>query len=260
MADITAADVKALRDATGLGMMDCKKALTEANGNIPEAIETLKKKGLAKAEKKADREANEGRVDICDGDHGAAMVLVSCETDFCARNDIFKDMVAAVAQLVAAAPAGDVEASDEITAPVQECLAKIGENMKYSRGLKIEAPRIGKYLHHNNKVGVLVGVEGDIDDAYLTGICQPTAFSDPMGLSRDDVPADLVETERRIASDSDAVKGKPEQIVEKIVEGKISKFLAANALIEQAYVKDETRKVKDILGSATITAFARFSV
>jgi len=260
MAEITAADVKALRDATGLGMMECKKALTEAGGDSELALENLKKQGLAKAEKKASRETKHGLVAICDGDGGAAMVEVVCESDFTSRNEEFQGMVAAVAKLAAAAPAGEVETTDEIAALVQECLAKISENMKFSRGVKIVAPKIGRYIHHDNMTGVLIGVEGEIDEETLTGVCQHIAFTDPIGITTDDIPADLVEAERKLAADSDAVKGKPEQIVEKIVEGKVRKFLAENALLEQAYVRDEDRKVGEILGTATITAFARFKV
>ena len=260
MAEITAADVKALREKTGQGMMECKKALTEAGGDIEVAVEVLRKKGLVAAEKKAGRATKEGLVAICDAEGGAAMVEVVCETDFCARNDAFKEMIAEVAKLALAAGDGAVEASDEMTALVQDCFAKIGENMKYGRGVKITAPKVGKYIHHNGKVGVLVGIEGDIDEETLTGLCMHIAFADPMGLTKDDIPADVVEKEKAVATEQAAESGKPPQIVEKIVAGKLNKFLAANALLEQPFVRDDKKKVKDILGGATVTTFARFAV
>jgi len=260
MPEITATNVKALREKTGQGMMECKKALTEAGGDIEIAVEILRKKGLVTAEKKAGRATSEGLVAIHETDGAAAMVEVVCETDFCARNDAFRGMIAEVAKLALAADDGPVEATDEMAALVQACFAKIGENMKYRRGVKITAPTVGRYIHHDHKTAVLVGIEGEIDDATLTGVCQHIAFADPMGVTTDDIPADVVEREKRLASEEAAESGKPPQIVEKIVEGKLRKFLAGNALLEQPYVRDEDRKVKDVLGAARITAFARFRV
>jgi len=260
MAEITASMVKALRDASGQGMMECKKALAEAGGDLDAAMDLLRKKGLAKAEKKAGREAKEGLVAVADGDDGAAMVEVLCETDFCARNDEFKAMVQQVAGLAAACPAGPVEASDKITGAVQACFNKIGENMRYSRGIKISAPAVGRYVHHNSKVGVLVGVEGEIDAETLDGLCMHIAFTDPMAISIDDIPAEAVERERRLAAEQAAETGKPPQVVEKIVEGKVRKFLSDNALLDQPFVRDESKKVSEVLGAAKVTAFARFAI
>ena len=262
MAQITAAMVKVLREGTGQGMMECKKALTEAGGDVEEAQLILRKKGLATAEKKANRETSEGLVAIEAAEDGrsAAMVLVRCETDFCARNDVFKQAIADVAKMAAGAADGAVEATEEITATVQAAFDKIGENMSYGRGVKLSAPRVGTYLHHNNKVGVLVGIEGDIDDETLADLCMHIAFTKPMGLTKDDIPAELVEKEKEVAKAQAIESGKPEEIAEKMVAGKVNKFLAANALVEQPFVRDEKKKIKDILGGATIKAFAMFDV
>jgi elongation factor Ts len=262
MAEITATSVKALREDTGLGMMECKKALTETHGDIAAAKDLLRKKGLTTAEKKAGRTTSEGLVVIKVNPQRteAAMVEVRCETDFCSRNDEFKKMVDDVAGMVFAAPAGKVEASDAITACVQATLAKIGENMGYTQGVKIAAPRIGSYVHHNGKVGVVVGIEGELDDETLSGICMHVAFADPLAITTDQVPADLVAKEKEIAIGQAMASGKPKDIAEKMVTGKLRKYLEANALLEQPFVRDDSKKVKEILGAAKITAFARFAV
>lgn len=260
MAEISASMVKALRDASGQGMMECKKALTEAGGDMDAAMDILRKKGLAKAEKKADREAKEGLVAIADDAAGAAMVEVLCETDFCARNDEFKAMVQQVAHLAAGCPDGPVEATEQITHAVQACFNKIGENMRFGRGVKISAPTVGRYVHHNSKVGVLVGVEGEIDAEVLDGLCMHVAFTDPMAISSDQIPAEEMERERRLASEQAAETGKPPQVVEKIVEGKVRKFLSDNSLLDQPFVRDESKKVSEVLGAAKVTAFARFAI
>lgn len=262
MAEITAAMVKALRDATGLGMMDCKNALEETGGDAEAAQQMLRKKGLATAEKKAGRTTSEGLIAVHRSDDGkeGTMIEVRCETDFCARNDQFKQMVAALVELAAAQGVGPVEATGEMQQQLQDTLAKIGENMSYARGVKISGDKVGAYLHHNGKVGVLVGIKGEIDDEVLNDLCMHIAFSDPMGISVDDVPSDIVERERDIAREQAIASGKPAEIAEKMVAGKVNKFLAANALLEQPFVKDEKQKVKQILGGAEIMHFARYAV
>jgi len=262
MADITAAAVKALRDETGQGMMECKKALQASGGDVEAARDFLRKRGLVTAERKSDRTTAEGLVAICANDerNSAAMVEIQCETDFCARNEVFRTMVASVAALAAQADDGPIPPTEQINQALRDALAKIGENMRYARGFKISAPRVGTYLHHNNKVGVLVGIDGEVDDETLAGLCMHIAFSDPMGISTDDIPTKALEKEKQIAAEQAIESGKPEDIAEKIVAGKVKKFLAANALLEQPFVRDETKKVKEILGSATVTVFARFAV
>lgn len=262
MVEITAALVKALREETRLGMMACKKALQEVKGDIEAAKLLLRRKGLTTAEKKAGRATGEGLVTISiNSDRtAAAMVEVCCETDFCARNDDFRTMVGSLADIARQAADGKVEPTDAMKEALQATLMKIGENTNYTRGVKITAPRVGTYVHHNGKVGVLVGVEGEISEEMLTDLCMHVAFADPTGITKDDIPAELIERERSIAMQQATDSGKPENIVEKIVAGKINKFLAARALLEQPFVRDDKKKVKDILGSARVTAFARFAV
>ncbi|MCK4601292.1 MAG: translation elongation factor Ts [Phycisphaerae bacterium] len=262
MAEITAAMVKALRDETSQGMMECKKALTEAGGDVEAAKDILRKKGLATAEKKAARTTSEGFIGIAaaDDNAAAAMVEVRCETDFCARNDVFRDTVVAVAKLALEGGDGPVAATEAIGETVQQALSKIGENMSYSRGIKISAGRVGAYLHHNGKVGVLLGVNGELSDETLNDLCMHIAFTDPIGITGEDIPAELVEKEKAFAKTQAVESGKPEDIAEKMVAGKVKKFLAANAFLEQPFVRDDKKKVKDVLGSAKVTAFARFAV
>jgi elongation factor Ts len=262
MAEITAASVKALREQTGQGMMECKKALREADGDLEAAKDILRKKGLATAEKKAGRATTEGLVAIeASGDGtAAAMVEIQCETDFCARNEVFRAMVRQVARLAADQPAGPVEATDDIAQAVRQALAQIQENITYARGVKVTAPKVGTYVHHNGKVGVIVGVEGDLPDQTLADLCMHVAFHDPMGITPENVPAELVDKERQFALEQAAESGKPKEIAEKIVTGKLRKFLAANALLEQPFVRDDKKKVKEVLGGARVTAFARYAV
>ena len=262
MAEITAATVKALREETQQGMMECKKALEEAKGDVEAAKDILRKKGLATAAKKADRATKEGAivVKISPDNKSATMVAVACETDFCSRNDEFRSMAQKVADLAAASPAGPVAASPAITEVVQACFAKIGENMSYSQGVKVAAARVAGYVHHNGKVGVVLAVDGEVSDESLKDICMHIAFTNPMGITKDDIPGDLVEKEKAFARQEALDSGKPAGISEKMVIGKIGKFLATNALLEQPFVKDEKKKVKDILGGATVKAFARFAI
>ena len=188
------------------------------------------------------------------------MVDIRCETDFCARNDVFKAMVASVADMAMAGPDGDIEPTDAIKQAVQSALSKVGENMSYCRGTKITAQRIGTYLHHNGKVGVIAGVDGEVSDETLSDLCMHIAFADPVGISTDDVPAEIVEKERRFATQQAIDSGKPPEIAEKIVTGKMKKFLSERALLEQPFVRDDKKQVKEILANAKVKAFARFAV
>jgi elongation factor Ts len=260
MAEITTAMVKALREETNQGMMECKKALTETNGDVEAAKDLLRKKGLVKAGEKATRATKEGMIGMKTLDGSAVMVEARCESDFCARNDVFQAMVGKLVELAVAAPAGAIEATPEMQAAVQQAFAKIGENMSYARGVKIVAPRIGAYLHHNKKVGVLVGLEGEVAEQTLSDLCMHIAFTDPVAIRPEDVPAEMVEKERAFAREEAAASGKPAEIVAKMVDGKVRKFLAASALLEQPFVRDEKQKVGQVIGKAKVVAFARFAV
>jgi elongation factor Ts len=262
MAEISAATVKALREETGQGMMECKKALQEAAGDIEAAKDILRRKGLATAEKKAGRATKEGLVAVSANPDrtSAAMAEVQCETDFCARNELFRKMAQSLAEMAAKGADGEVQATDAMKAAVQDAIGKIRENVSYARGIRISAPRVGTYVHHNGKVGVIVGVAGDIDDQTLADLCMHIAFADPIGISKDDIPAHLVEKETQFARQQAIDSGKPPEIAEKMVMGKVNKYLAANALLEQPFVRDDKKKVKDILRGARVTTFARYAV
>jgi elongation factor Ts len=265
MAEVTAAMVKELRDDTGLGMMDCKKALDEANGDIQAAKDALRAKGLTTAEKKAGRATKEGLVaiKIAPDKSAASMVEIQCETDFCARNEEFQKMVHILADQAYEKPAGKVESDENMTDALQQTLAKIGENMQYSKGVKVEAAKVGSYLHHNSKVGVIAGVDKAVDDEILSDLCMHIAFSDPMGITPDDIPAELVAKEKDIAKQQAIESGKPAEIAEKMVEGKMRKFLEERALMEQLIAREDKygkKKVKEVLGDAKVVDFARFAV
>jgi len=261
MAEITAAMVKALREETGLGMMDCKKALAETGGDASAAKDLLRKKGLATAERKSGRATGEVRVAVHVGPDrtGASMVQVLCETDFCSRNEVFRAMVQELADMAFQASVGPVAASPAMTQRLQDALAKIGENMRYSRGVNLAGPRVGAYVHHNGKVGVLVAVEGTISDELLADLCMHIAFANPIGITAEDVPADLVAKEKEIALAQAMETGKPREIAEKIVTGKVRKFLETQTLLDQPFVRDDKKKVRDVLGGANVKAFARFA-
>jgi len=262
MTEITAGMVKALREETGLGMMDCKKALEEAHGDLGAAKDILRKKGLATSETKAGRATSEGLVaiNVSADRRSAAMVEVRCETDFCARNEEFRRMVADLAVLAASQDAGKVPATEAMSRRLQEARAKTGENMLYARGAKIDAPVIGTYVHFNGKVGVVVGLDKPVSDEVLSDLCMHVAFANPMGISPADISPDLLAKETEIAKAQAEQSGKPPNIIEKMVKGKVAKFVESNSLMEQIFVKDDKKKVKDILGGAKVTAFARFAV
>jgi len=260
MAEITAAMVKALRDETAQGMMACKKALVEADGDLQAAKDLLRARGLVKAENKAVRAASEGLIEIITDEASATMIEVSCETDFCARNDVFKATVAAVAKLAAAAEPGEIAATEAITSTVQGAFEKIGENMSYVRGVKLTGEKVGTYKHHNSKVGAVVAIEGQLDPAVLGELCMHVAFHAPMGIDESDIPAETIEHEKAVAKAQAVEQGKPEAIAEKMVVGKVRKFIQQNCLLSQPFVKDEDRTVREVLGGAKVLAFTRYQV
>ncbi len=276
-------DVAELRARTSAGMMDCKKALEEAGGEMDRAVDILRKKGIAKAEKRAGRSASEGIVVAelaADGSAGA-MVEISCETDFVARNEGFQQFARELGQQVAAeagdgVSAGDIEArpyrgdpSKTVADHVKEVAGKTGEAITIRRWARFTAKNgvVGHYLHHNGKVGVLVEVAGATGDAALTlarDIALHVSFADPIGINPADVPSELVDRERRIAEEQVAQEGKPENIRGKIIEGKLKKFVAERTLLEQAFVRDDKTTVGALVKKAgpgvTVTRFARFVV
>lgn len=293
MAGITAALVKELRDKTGAGMMDCKKALSETDGDIEAAIDWLRTKGLSKAAKKADRVASDGLVGVAVAANGKGMtgaaVEVNSETDFVARNELFMNAVREIAGLAIPA-AGDVEtiksskmaSGETVSEALTNLVAKIGENMTLRRAVTIEANPgvVATYVHNAagenlGKIGVLVGLKSDGDQEKLGEVGRKLAMhvaagSPAVALSIDvsDLDQAEVEKERTLLADQARESGKPEAIIEKMVEGRIRKFYEEVVLMKQVFVMDPDNTVeqflknaeKDVGGSITITGFVRMAL
>ena len=270
---ITAALVKELREKTGAGMMDCKKVLTETDGNMEKAMELLRERGIAKAAKKSDRVAAEGLVECYISEDGkiGSVVEVNAETDFVAKNEEFRAFVADVAKQVVEKNPKDVEEllAQESTAvagkTVQEVLvdkiATIGENMNVRRFARFETTdgMIEKYIHGDGKIAVLVNMTGG-DETLAKDICMQIAAAKPEFIDRDSVPADRVEKEKEILKAQTMNEGKPEAIAEKIVMGRLGKFYGEICLVEQDFVKDPNMMVSKLLEEkgAKVVEFARF--
>ncbi|EEP73963.1 translation elongation factor Ts [Micromonospora sp. ATCC 39149] len=272
MSNFTAADVKKLRDLTGAGMMDSKKALTEAEGDFDKAIEILRVKGAKDVGKRAGRTAANGLV----AHSGKALLELNCETDFVAKNDAF---IALAQQLVEHGEASGATSAEELLASsidgkpvadlIQEQSAKIGEKLVLNRFAKLDG-NVAVYLHRKSQdlppaVGVLVEYAGKTDeagDADARGVAMQIAAMRPKYLTRDEVPADVVESERRIAEQTAREENKPEAALPKIVEGRVNAFFKDYVLIEQASVADNKKTVKQVLAEAGIevTRFLRFEV
>jgi elongation factor Ts len=262
MAAITAAMVKDLRERTGLGMMDCKKALTEADGDAELAIENLRKSSGMKAAKKAGNTAAEGTIGIKIEGGVAIMVEVNCQTDFAARDENFLKFVGTVTDAVFAAKETDVEKlmDGDLEKTREELVQKIGENVSVRRAVVYEGD-VSSYVHTNGKIGVLVHREGG-DDELGKDIAMHVAAANPQVVSPDDVSEEVIAKEKDIYVAQAADSGKPPEIVEKMVGGRIRKFLAEISLIEQQFVKDPDQKVSGLLKSAgaSISGFTRFEV
>jgi elongation factor Ts len=268
---ITAEAVKALRERTGAGMMECKKALVETHGDLDAAAELMRKAGLAKADKKAGRVAAEGAIVVerAADDRSAVIAEVNSETDFVARQDDFQGFAAAVAKTALAAGSDSLEAvlalPLEDGATVEETrrgmVARIGENISVRRVARLSAPtRVGTYVH-GGRIGVVVGLEGG-DEAVAHDLAMHIAASNPQYATPDQVPAEQVEKEREILSAQAAQEGKPADIVAKMVEGRIRKYLAEICLVGQPFVKDPDTTVEKLLkaAGAKVTGFVRFEV
>ena len=275
----TAKDVKELREMTGCGMMDCKKALTEADGDKDKAVEILREKGLATAAKKAGRIASEGIVlDYVDGNVGV-IVEVNAETDFVAKNEQFTDFVKAVAKTVAVKNPADVEelktmqiegGSQTVGEELTEKIAKIGENMNIRRFARYEGT-VASYIHGGGRIGVLVNFDTDCADKegfaqFAKDIAMQVAAAGAQYLDRDAVPAEVVEKEKEILSIQAKNEGKPEKIIETMVMGRINKFYKEVCLLDQEFIKDGDLSVQKYIdntakalgGSIKVVAYTRF--
>ncbi|OED38318.1 translation elongation factor Ts [Chromatiales bacterium (ex Bugula neritina AB1)] len=269
---ITAAMVKELRERTGAGMMECKKALVEAGGEMETAVEQMRISGLAKADKKSSRTAAEGviAVEISDDGKSVAMAEVNCETDFVAKGDAFMEFAQAVCKAVLTDNPADVEAlgasspqGDQTLEQIRhELVAKLGENIQVRRFLthQVSDGKVGVY-QHGEKIGVVTEVAGG-SDSLPRDIAMHIAASRPVCLSEAEVPAELLEKEKQILVAEAAESGKPEEIIEKMVQGRLRKYLAEITLLGQAYVKDPDQTVEKLLKSNDASArfFARYEV
>jgi elongation factor Ts len=257
----TAKDVMALRQRTGLGMMDCKKALTATNGDIKAAEEWLREKLKGKMDKRTERATGQGRIGVAVDGSRAAVVEVLTETDFTARNENFVAMVEDVARSALDLPPGPITASPEITKRIDDVRITTGENANFSRGERLDGGTFGCYVHHDGKRACLIQVEGDADAGLLKGICQHIVFHDPMAISESEVSAETMERIRTEAIAEAVANGKPEQIAQKISEGKVRKYLQENTLLNQKFVLDESKMVQEVLPQGTsIRRFIRYTI
>lgn len=265
--NITAQMVKELRDKTGAGMMDAKKALVEVDGDMDKAAEVLRQKGIASADKKMGRIAAEGRVESFISAEGGALIEVNCETDFVAKNDAFKTLVSNLAKHVFELKPASVEAFLASTCPdcgkkiedaLKEKIASIGEKITVRR-FKIYEGAVASYIH-NGKIGVLL--QADKNDAeLLNDICLHIASSAPKFVSRDEIPQEVIDEETRIEMGKEDLLKKPENIRAKIVEGRVNKIMAERCLLEQPFVKDPNQTIAQLIeGKLTVKAFTRYEL
>ncbi|MGB0908359.1 MAG: translation elongation factor Ts [Maricaulaceae bacterium] len=264
MAQITAALVKELRDKTAAGMMDCKKALNETGGDLEAAIDWLRTKGIAKADKKSGRVAAEGLVALAQGGKTAALVEVNSETDFVSRNEEFQATVASIAELAlgnantAELAAAKMAGGETVTEHMTALVAKIGENMNMRRmeRLQVENGTVAGYMHNAvsgnmGKIGVLVALESTADEAKLTElgkkIAMHVAATNPLALNVEDLDASVVDKERQMLADEARESGKPEAIIDKMVEGRMTKFFKESVLMTQIFVMDGERSIEAVI-------------
>jgi len=271
-ATITAADINKLRQATGAGMLDCRKALTESNGDFEAAIDWLRKQGQKVAAKRSDREAKEGVIlakTTADNKTGI-IVCISCETDFVSKN---ADFVAFAQSIADAAIANNVKSAEELNSVeingakvsdmINDKLAAIGEKIEVSKFERVEAPYVASYIHGANRMGVLVGLTQEAAEAGKDLAMQIAAMN-PLAVDETSIPADVIEREKNIAIEVVKAEGKPAEMAEKIAMGKLNKFFKDNTLLAQAFVKDNNKSVAEYLKSINadlkVTEFKRVAL
>jgi len=273
MAEFSAADVKRLREQTGAGMMDCKKALQESDGDFEKAVEFLRVKGLKGVAKREGRDASNGLVAAHVEDGFGTLVEINCETDFVAKGERFQALAQQVLDQAVKVKAADaetllnseVEPGKTVSALLDEANAAIGEKIEIRRVARLEAPFVASYLHKTNpdlppQVGVLFATDGPTDVAR--DVAMHVAALPPLYLTKDAVPADIVDHERRIAEETAREEGKPEQALPRIVEGRVNGYYKDNVLLEQKFARDQSKTVAAVLKDAGVSAvgFARFRV
>lgn len=272
MANITAADVNKLRKATGAGMMDCKKALVEADGDFDKAIEILRKKGQKVAAKRADRDSSEGAViaKVNDGASKGVIVSLNCETDFVAKNDSFVSLAHDLAELALASSSKEefltadfngISVQDKLT----EQTGVIGEKIEIGDFRVLEAPFVGSYIHAGNKIAVLTGLSADVDGAaeVAKDVAMQAAAMNPVALNEEGVDQATIEKEIEIAKDQLRQEGKPEEMLDNIAKGKLKRFFKDNTLVNQDFIKDNKQSVSQYvktIGDVNVVAFERVAL
>lgn len=268
MAQITAALVKELREITGAGMMDCKKALVECEGDKDKAIDYLREKGIAKAAKKAGRIASEGVVAAASDGKTACIVEINSETDFVAKNENFQALVKKIAEHIVACKPADMDALNAsqmdgktVAEVMTEAVASIGEKLSLRRFevYTTEDGKLATYIHMGGKIGVIVELSGG-DETLGKDVAMQIAAAKPQCIGREDVDQEALAHEREVLRKQALEEGKPEKIVEKMVDGRINKYYKEVCLVEQEFVKDSDKTIKDILAGVEVRRFARFEM
>ena len=283
MAEVSAGDVKALRDSTGAGMMDCKRALADAGGDVERARELLRERGLSKAGKRAGRETSEGAVVFASKGGRGALIELGCETDFVAKTPDFQGLASSIANALLEAK-GVTSAEGALALPmngstiddvIKAAVAKMGENIQLKRVAAVDVQGVtGGYVHGGGKLGVLVALEtslsGDAVETVAKDVAMHVAAHDPtpIAVDRGDVSAEIIEKERRILTNQALESGKPANVVEKMVDGRMNKFFSENCLVAQGFVKDPDTKVGELLakvgkeagGPIAVKSFVRFKL
>ncbi len=265
MSNISAAQVKELREKTGLGLMDCKKALEGSDGDLDLAVEELRKTSGIKASKKSGRSAADGLIGIKTFEGQSFMVEINCETDFVARDDSFISFTQDVLESLSSSPDKSLEdlLADGVEEKREKLVQKLGENIVVRRVAKSDrdADLSGVYLHSNNKIGTIISLKGG-NQEVAKDIAMHAAATDPMAISSSDIPQAVIDKEREIYKAQSEETGKPADIVEKMIEGKIKKFVSEVSLTEQDFVKDPSINISSLLkdNNASIVGFVRFEV
>jgi elongation factor Ts len=268
---ISASDVSNLRQMTGAGMMDCKTALDEAEGNIEKAAEILRKKGIVKAGKRAGKIAAEGTVNVKVDGNTAVVLEINSETDFVAKNEDFKEVVAKMTDFVLAQKLSNVEdilkqemEGKKVEEYLTEVTAKIGEKVSLRRVVvleKIDNEAFGAYIHMGGKIGTLVVITNSTDQDMARDIAMHAAAANPKYLDSSKIPAEVIDKEKEVYTEQLKNEGKPENIIENILKGKINKFYGEVCLIEQPFIKDDKKKVKEILAdNSEVKEYVRFEL
>ncbi len=265
MTEISATLVKELREKTGAGMMDCKKALLESAGDLEKSIDYLRKSGMAKAAKKAGRTTTEGKITALVSEDVAVLVETLCETDFVANNEEYQRFCASITKSVAADFSNTGDLSEAVREAkkdaIGELVAKVGENVNVRRALRWSPEgTAGSYLHMGGRIGVIVDVSGDADTEYLSNLCMHIAAFNPLYLSPETVPEDVLAKEKEIAAAQPELANKPPEILDKILVGKMRKWYEENCLIKQAWIRDDKVTVESANPKADIRRYTRWQV